>query len=213
MKNTKIQIVILAVISASACIISACTYQAVAVSSLAPTSEIRADRFRDTHVGVVTNMDSTDFLIEAKKPGFTCTAHTYPVDVGPALRESIGKVMDASFSSYENIGSVTARQDGKHGYVMIFDLEEFDATFSYSTGFWSGTAHGRASITLKVTILDSYGDEILRTNVSGDGNGDAEGGCGKGAEALGQAASEAVAEVLENFVYKVINSDQLDKPT
>jgi hypothetical protein len=67
------------------------------------------------------------------------------------------------------------------------------------------------SITLKVTVLDYDRRQILRTNVSGDGNGSSKGGCGEGATALGEAGSEAVSEVLENFVYKVINSDQLDR--
>ncbi len=201
----------IAIIVCTATLFSGCTYQAAAVSSASPTGEIRTDRVRDVHVGVVNNISDNALTMNARKVGYACSAHTYPIDVGPALRETIGKVIDASFSSYETLGSATDARDAGVRYTMVFDLDEFDSSVSYSAGFWSGSATATTSITLRVRVLDSNGEEVLRTNINGDGNGTSSGGCGESATALGEAASEAVSEVLENFVYKVINSDQMDR--
>jgi hypothetical protein len=186
---------------------SGCTYQAVATASMSPASEVRVDRIRDTHALVVTNFSDTELTKEARKPGVTCTANKYPLELGPALRQSIGIVMESSFASYE----MSNDADDRATYQFLFDVREFDPMFTYSSGFWSGTAQGTVNLSARVTVLDRQGSEILRTTISGTGNSTAEGACDKGSEALSMAGTNAISDMLENFVLRVINSDELDR--
>ncbi len=189
---------------------SGCTYQAVAIQTSVPASEIRVDRVRDAHAVVITNFDSQIVAEDAKKPGWTCTAHNYPVDIGSALKSSLGIVMDSAFASYEQQGSMPAVDSSTPQYLFRFDIREFEPVFSYASGFWSGTAQGNVTISGRIQVFDGNQNEILRTMVAGSAHSNAEGGCDKGAEALAAASTKAIADLLENFVLKVINSDQLD---
>ena len=202
---------ILAGLACVGALLSGCTYQAIAVHTSVPASEIRVDRVRDAHAVVVTNLDSDLLIKNAKKPGLSCTAHNYPVEIGPALESSLGIVMDSAFGSYEKSASLPSTTPSMRRYTFRFDVEEFEPVFSYSPGFWSGTAQGRVTISGRVQVFDGNQKEILRTMISGSAHSDAEGGCDKGAEALGTASTKAIADFLENFVLKVINSDELDR--
>lgn len=188
-----------------------CTYQAVAIKTAVPAGEIRVDRIRDVHATVVTNFANENLNKNARKPGLACTAHNYPVDIEAALRRSIGIIMDSSFASYESVNSIAGASNKNQSYTFIFDIQEYEPVFSYSSGFFSGTALGRVTLTSRVTVLDKDGKEILRTTVSGSGHAEADGGCNKGSEALSMAATKSISDMLEKFVYKVINSDQLNR--
>ena len=204
-KNLVARLFVLAAISLT----SACSYQAAAVQTVAPTGEIRADKVRDAHAGYVFSVDDAELSAEARKTSYTCSAHTYPVDIGPALKGSLEAVMGASFTSHEELADINAKVIGHHDYVFVFDLEEPDFSMGMATGFWEGSANARTSITMKTVTYGTDGNEILRTNINGDGGGDSKGGCDAGAEALSQSATDAISELLENFIYKVINSDQI----
>jgi len=186
-----------------------CTYAAVAPGTSAPSGEIRVDRYRDVAIASYVEADSLAMNKEAKKNSWTCSAHKYPIDIDAGLRQTIRNVLEDSFASVDSIDTAVP-SEGNYGYILVFRLDEFDPVVSYSSGFWSGTFNADVSIVMKVRVLSGDGSEILRTTVSGDGDGSVEGGCSKGGEALSQAAGEALEELLENFVYKVINSDLLD---
>lgn len=194
-------------IFAGVALLSGCTYNAVAVGSGVAAAEIRADRVRDMSAGLVMNVSDAQTNIRARKRNYSCSAHNYPIDIGPAIRQTAGRVFESSFTSYY---SQQANQSSERDILFTFTLDEFDPVVSYSAGFWTGTALADVTIVMRVVANRSNGSEILRTSISGDGRGEADGGCDKLAEALGEAGQAAVTELFENFVYKVINSDQLD---
>jgi hypothetical protein len=137
-----------------------------------------------------------------------CSAHSYPIEVGDAIKSSIIKVLDGTFNT---VTSSTSRshsdEDGK--YKFIFSLDSFQPSLRFSPGFWQASISANSELIMKVTVLDSNGNEVVRTTFSGEGSAESGGQCGDGADVVAQATEKAIKRALENFVYKIINSDYL----
>lgn len=190
-------------------LLGGCSYNAQVVSTSAPASEIRLDRVRDARAALILDSEIETLRREVKPSSYVCTFHDYPLDIGQSIKQSIRSVIDSSFREMEFVG-VGGTASG-HDFTFKFDLTDFVPTISFASGFWQGTANANVELVMRVTVMDSEGQEILRTTIAGEGNAQQKGGCGDGAQALADAGQESVKRLLENFVYKVINSDQLDR--
>src|SRR5262249_32155712 len=140
--------------------------------------------------------------------GYVCSAHSFPVNAGPAISESIREVNDAAFSKIVPGGTMTAAGEGADEHV-VFQLEQFNARLHFETGFWQATAIANTDLALKVTVLDASGKETQRAVASGSGYGELDGGCDAGAKALEAATNQAIKNTMESYVSRMINSGQI----
>jgi hypothetical protein len=187
-----------------------CAYNSKVVSTGAPAAEIRADKRVDAKASVFISPEIENLQQEVKPSSFVCSAHRYPLEVGNGLKQSIRKVMESSF---QDIIIVKSNQGGEPGclYQFDFQLDSFNPTLRFAQGFWSASINANTELVLKVMVRDAAGKEIVRTSVSGEGSANGDGQCGAGAEVLVDATQKSIKRTLENFVYKIINSDYFVK--
>ena len=185
---------------------SGCSYNAHVVSTSSAASEIRLDKHVDENVAYSLSSELDNLHKEVKPSSYVCSAHKYPLEAGAAIRESIRSVLDQAFLEVYRTTSPGESSPGTK-YQLNFDLEEFQPRLTFSPGFWSATIDSNVELVLKVRVMDSNGDEIIRTMVSGHGSENGSGQCGDGSKYLADATQEAIERTLENFIYKTINSD------
>ena len=206
----KIRWILLLALAGAMSLLTGCTFHAAAVGTVAPASEIRVDKYRDVTIGLYIDEEIMKLDSGARVVGYVCSAHNYTLDLGLALVLSIYDVVEAGFRGVEPVERHTVPVD-QMPIVLQFTLEEYDPTIRFATGFWTATATSDVEIVLRVIALGTGGHELLRATIAGDGSEDAEGiDCSAGAAALSEAGHEAIEELLENFVHRVINSDLLD---
>jgi hypothetical protein len=58
-------------------------------------------------------------------------------------------------------------------------------------------------------VVDADGKEIVRTSIAGEGTANIGGQCSDGAQTIANPTQKSIKRALENFVYKIINSDYL----
>ncbi|WP_156914548.1 hypothetical protein [Cupriavidus sp. amp6] len=180
---------------------SGCAYQGH-VASTSAGYEVRPDRVSKGKAYVYVTQDVAT-LEKTVKPGFICSAHSYPLEAGTALKSSIIKTMEAAYKDVIPVTSVGAA--GKDGPLYSFSLDEFTPRLRFAQGFWTGTADATVEIAFKTAAIEPSGKDMARTTVRGFGQDSQEGTCDVGAQALTTAAEKAIRVALENFVGKVIN--------
>jgi hypothetical protein len=192
----------------AATVFSGCAYN-VQVSSQSGAAEVMSTRVRHDQAYVVFG----DTLVTAGKDvksGFICSAHNYPMYIGEALQGSISKTLEAAYPQSGKSGSVPAQVDG---LIFKFDLADFEPRVRFERGFWVPTADATVDIAIHTRVSDRSGKELLATTFRGQGHADEDGNCPVGADALAEAADKAIANAMENFVDKVINTGALDTTT
>ncbi len=188
--------------------LSGCAYNAQVMSTSAPVAEIRPDKQINCNVSYFIENEISDLSKDIKPSSYACGAHTFPLKVGEALKSSITKVLNGAFTHVTMSSSKTpSHGDGK--YKFIFTLDTFNSSLRFSPGFWEASIFASSEIVLKVIVVDANGKEIVRTSIAGEGTANIGGQCSDGANALSDATQKSIKRVLENFVYKIINSDYL----
>ncbi len=189
-------------------ILSGCAYNAQVMSTSVPVAEIRADKQINCSVSYFIENELIDLNEDIKPSSYVCGAHTFPLKVGEALKSSIFKVLDGAFTNVTTSSSrAPSNWDGK--YKFIFTLDTFNASLRFAMGFWEANIFGSSEIVIKVVVIDANGKEVVRTSIAGEGAANISGQCGDGANALTEATQKAIRRTLENFVYKIINSNYL----
>ena len=190
---------------------NACAYKAVVPSTSVPVSEIRADKRVRGEASLYIDSELADLNKDIRPVSYICSAHTFPLNVGDGLKSSILKVLNGTFDSV-NLSATKNPSNVDGLYKFIFTYDSFQPSLRFSPGFWQANIFAKAEIVIKVKVIDRKGEEIVRTTISGEGSADAGGQCRDGAELLAEATQKALKRTLENFVYKVINSDYLQSP-
>ncbi len=187
-----------------------CSYKAHVPSTSAPVAEIRSDKQMDYSASYYIGDEISNLNKQITPSSYVCSAHTFPLSVSQGLQNSIIKVLEGTFKSVNRSSTTTpSAEDGK--YKFIFSLDSFNPSLRFATGFWEASIFARSELIMKVKVVDKDGKEVVRTTISGDGAADSSGHCGDGAQVLADATQKSIKRVLENFVYKVINSDYLAK--
>jgi hypothetical protein len=195
------------VLLALSLLLGGCTYNAQVSPSSSAAGEILPSRkiayptsyFVDTELASL-NRDASE--------GYSCSAHKFPVSVGPAISSSIRSVNDSAFEQVAEGGTASQAGDGVERH-LVFQLDSFEPRLRFEPGFFQGTAVANVELVLKVTVYDKTGNALVRTRITGSGYGEMDGGCGAGAEALGIAANQAVKRTMESYVDRVINAQQI----
>jgi hypothetical protein len=191
---------------AAAAALSGCAYN-VQVGSQSGAAEVMSTKVRQDKVYVVFSDNLATAGMDVKS-GFACGAHKYPMYIGEALQGSISKTVEAAFPHTVNNGS--AFPSAGDGMVFKFDLSEFDPRIRFTPGFWVPSADANVDIAIRARVSDRQGKELVATTFRGQGHASEDGSCGIGADALGLAAQKAIANAMESFVDKVINTGVLN---
>jgi hypothetical protein len=185
---------------------SGCAYN-VQVSSQSGAAEVMSTKVKQEKAYLVFS-DSLATAGREVKPGFACGAHHYPMYIGEALENSLSKTVEAAYPHAVNSGgSIPTAGDGM---IFKFDLSEFDPRIRFTPGFFVPTADANVDIAIHARVSDKTGKELLATTFRGQGHSSQDGSCGVGADALADAGQKAIANAMENFVDKVINTGALD---
>lgn len=187
-----------------------CTYQSVALSTAEPVEDIAVDQTRDIRIDYFIDVADDFQAVESRRIGHMCVAHKYPLNVVPAVTETIDEVLRNAFSDPQRHEMPVMMPAAGNQYFIEFRVESFETVLGYSSGTWSGSAHADAAMNMSVSIVGPDGIEVHRSSLSGDGSAIQAGGCAQGAVALSESASEAIEETVQAFVYKVVNSRLLD---
>lgn len=145
--------------------------------------------------------------------GFSCSAHTYPLDISQTFTQSALRTIDNIVENVTLVDNpVPQEQIERSGYAgqILLRGEEIDADLRYHPGFWSSDAEAEVDITLTVLVNGQNG-RLLGTTVSGDAENTHNAGsfCGGGADALGEAAQEAVRNALQRVAEAISNSPRI----
>jgi hypothetical protein len=190
-------------------VFSGCAYN-VQVSSQSGAAEVMSTRVKQDKVYLVFN-DNLATAGKEVKPGFACGAHRYPMYIGETLESSLSKTVEAAFPhAVTNGGSVPTAGDG---LIFKFDLAEFDPRVRFTPGFFVPTADANVDIAIHARVSDKTGKELIATTFRGQGHSSQDGSCGVGADALADAGQKAIADAMENFVDKIINTGVLETTT
>jgi hypothetical protein len=185
---------------------SGCAYN-VQVSSQSGAAEVMSTKVRQYKAYVVFS-DNLATAGKDVKSGFACGAHKYPMYIGEALVGSLSKTVEAAFpQTVNNGGSIPASADG---IIFKFDLSEFEPRIRFTPGFFVPTADANVDIAIRARVSDKAGKELVATTFRGQGHSSEDGTCGVGADALAEAGRKAIANAMESFVDKVINTGVLD---
>lgn len=204
-KTTLYSFIIIAFLSV---FLGGCTYKAKTISTSAPAAEIENDKQMECNADYYIDYESDNPDKIVSPSSYICSAHDYPLECKTSINNSIRNVLEGCF---ENVSQSNDKSfsglDGK--YKFIFDLKGFDPDLSFQAGFWSATINANTEITMRVTVLDQDNEKLFKVSISGDGRANSKGQCGDGAQVLATATEKAVREMLDEFVYDVINSDKL----
>ena len=188
--------------------VSACAYQANVSPTAAPAAEIMPGRTIDAPASMYVTPQLAQ-LSRVADIGFTCSAHSFPINAGPAIVSTARTVNEETFSSLVPGGTLSEPGEGAQ-YHVVFDLEEFNPRVDFAREFWSARVIAEVEITMSATVLDASGNRVVRTLISGEGNSNqTTGGCDDGADALAEATTEAIGRAFESYVLRVVNSDQI----
>ncbi|RIQ16063.1 hypothetical protein D0850_16255 [Bordetella avium] len=137
--------------------------------------------------------------------GYMCGAHTYKVDIGPAVTESIMQTMEGAFT---HVVRVDAQSEAKSdGYFLDFYLSDFYPRLRFEPGFWTVSSEGSAELSIRVKAYDGKGDLVFQTTARGEARSDnSSGGCPDGDKQLVEAGRKTIQRVMEDLVQKLINS-------
>lgn len=140
--------------------------------------------------------------------GHLCGAHTYKVDIGPAVTESILQTMEGAFT---NVVRVDAQSEAKNdGYFLDFYLSDFSPRLRFEPGFWVMSSEASAELSIRAKAYDSAGNLVFQTTARGEARSDnSSGGCPDGDKRLIEAGRKTVQRTMEDLAQKLINSRAL----
>lgn len=188
--------------------VSACAFQANVSPTAAPAAEIMPNRTIDAPASMYVAPELAS-LSQNAAVGYTCSAHTFPINAGPAIVSTARTVNEGTFSALVPGGTLSEPGEGAT-YHVVFDYEEFNPRVDFVAEYFNARAIAEVEIVMSATLLDASGNRILRTLISGEGNSNqTTGGCEAGADALAEATTEAIGRAFENYVLRVVNSDQI----
>lgn len=186
-----IRIVLLAA-SLSGCV---GTYPA-SVSGSIPDVMFLSTPSRVYAVGLSIDAGDERFSTFAYQEGFVCTAHRYPVDVGTATAESIEAILSMSFDQ------VLTEPTTGYDLQYVIEPDYIEATMTGTLeSLITGAYTADVEICLQASVYDQHGLLLLERHLHGHGSARSEGSvCPKAAIAVGDAATLALHDALDDFV-------------
>jgi hypothetical protein len=186
-------------------LLAACAHE-VPLTAQTGGSEVMTSKVSKHPAQVIVSQDILG-AAPVVKPGYLCGAHSYPLNIGPIITQSLQRTLESAFSRVEV--SPTPVATAPDAVVFKFDLESLDPRVRFIPGFWSGTADSSVDIGIRVHVTKADGSELITSIFRGQGHDTEDGACPVGAQSLERASEQAIRSAMENLVDKVINTDAL----
>ena len=147
-------------------------------------------------VGLSIDAGDERFSTFAYQEGFVCTAHRYPVDVGAVTAESVEAILSMSFDQ------VLTEPANGHYRQYVIEPDYIEATMTGTLeSLVTGAYTADVEISLQASVYDQQGLLLLERHLRGHGSARSEGSvCPKAAIAVGDAATLALHDALDDFV-------------
>ena len=148
-----------------------------------------------------------------KVQGFICSAHNYPVDARGAFRVSVLKTFENLVEGVELVDTPFDRtqlaQGGHKGQILV-RAEALEVRLRVIPGFWSNTMEADVEMTASMSV-DAVDGRVLGTTMAADEDQDADAGaaCEGGAQAISDAASDAIKELVRGLGERLSNSPRV----
>ncbi|EME67704.1 hypothetical protein H261_22163 [Paramagnetospirillum caucaseum] len=194
--------------------LSACSYNAVPMTAVGgnfyTTNE---EKIPGRFVFAVDDTSLTKMRVEDASKGYVCAAHKIPVDAEASLKTSIQQTLPLVFEEIELVSTAPSmesmRRDGVAGFVLM-KVDHFQPTVSYSQKFFGADANASVELNVGVIVTGVEG-KLLATSVNANRSKITDGGmfCEGGADAMGQATSLAIREVLERTAERISGSQKV----
>jgi hypothetical protein len=195
-------------------LLSACAYNApVTVSPNLNVYSSYGDKLPGAYALYI---EDDEFTQKVHATGYNCSAHSYPIDMTGAFRESTVKTIEQLVEEVDVVQSpMTAdemRRSGKRGQIIV-RADSMTARVEFIPGFWSATAEADIDLTAALSV-DGPDGRLLGTTAEGEGH--AQGGagvyCGGGAQVMADAAEKATKKLLGEMGERLSNSPRLRTP-
>lgn len=143
-----------------------------------------------------------------------CSAHSFPVDVGSALSQSVNDTVRSVIAEVIEIPSMPDqqyfRQNGGTGVILV-RLKRFEPRLRFIPGFWSNSAIVNTDLVVEVTAKAPDGKTVLNTTAGSTRTTDGAAGsfCSNGDDLLSQNLFDATREAMERLAERLSNSHKL----
>ncbi len=188
-------------------LLAGCSFKGQASATAGAAAEVLPQRAIPATASVYLSSELSG-LSRTVSPSYVCGAHAYPLSLGAAIQTSIITTNEAAFDAVVSGKAATSPEPGALRHIA-FDLEQMSARLEFSPGFFTANAQANVDLIMGVSVYDAAGTQILRAVVQGNGFAEQQGDCPSGSSVLGRAATTAIERALEEYVFKVINADQI----
>ncbi|HWA81116.1 MAG TPA: hypothetical protein VG848_12510 [Acetobacteraceae bacterium] len=158
-------------------------------------------------------VDPRAYQATFRPDGIVCPIDTYHLDLTTSFREAAAGIFRNIAAEIEPVDHPLPAQDlaslGYAGEIAITG-EDIRHQLSFSQGFF--LAAPEAEITLDARLIATWPKgTLLQASASGTGEGSAGGwiGCGRGADALSQAAEAAMKDLLGKLAERFSTAPQV----
>lgn len=145
--------------------------------------------------------------------GLACAAHTFPLDLSQSFATSVQGTIANLVNAVQVVPSPLDRNQlraGGYRAMIIVRGDSLEGKIVAVPGFWQATMSARVTITAGISV-DSTGGRLLGQSVEGSAEFEASIGfaCSGGANAMGEAAEDAMKKTMERLGEALTNSGRV----
>jgi hypothetical protein len=180
-----------------------CTYSGAIRTDIAPSAMV--GRKSLSSVGVYFYPRLAEYEEVTKPATFYGSAHTFKFEMGPAMKESLIKSVEAAYSKVSILRETP--KPGEFDRDISFDLQSSNVQVEFVPGFWNASAKANAIIHVSMEIIDGKSlKTIQRLAISGNGfsTKDTSGG-GDAQKQFSRAIEDAIRQLSENTANLLIS--------
>lgn len=200
----------LALVGGTFCV-CACSYNAPV--DISPSYNVYSNYDEKLPLSIALLVDAEKMLEDVKVSGFTCSAHSYPVDARASFSSSVRRTFENLVNSVDVVDNplTTASLSARNLDAMVkVEVSDLDVDLITIPGFFGGQMEADAEISARI-VADTRNGRVLGSSVEGseDARVDAGMACDGGAQAVGKAVEAAIKETVERLGERLANSTKL----
>lgn len=198
-------------LAAVALVITGCAYNApVAVAPNLNVYSSYSEKLQGRYALVV---ESEAYNQTVRPTGYQCSAHTFPLDMQEAFRQSVIQTMRQVVDDVEVVQSPLSSdalaRGGLKGQIIV-RADSMTARIQFIPGFWNVSTDSNVDLTANMSV-DGPTGRLLGTSAEGTGHAQGAAGafCGGGANAIAEASEKATKQLLGQLGERLSNSPRL----
>jgi hypothetical protein len=198
-------------LAAAALALAGCAYNAPV--AVAPNLNVYSSYGEKLPGRYALLVDGEAFSQTVRPTGYQCSAHSFPLDMKDAFRQStiqtIRQIVDDVEIVQSPLSADALERAGLRGQIIV-RADSMTARIQFIPGFWSATTDSNVDLTANMSV-DGPAGRLLGTTAEGTGHGQGEAGafCGGGATAVAEASEHATKQLLGQLGERLSNSPRL----